>query len=48
MAIIGHSKSALDIHHDGWATLSHRQMNSDDRERRCRPAAGTAAAEISR
>jgi hypothetical protein len=48
IAIICHSESALDIHHDGCATLSHGQMTPDDRERRCRPAAGTAAADASR
>jgi hypothetical protein len=48
IAIICHSKSALDIHHEGWATLSHGPMTSDDRERRCRPAAGTAAGDVSR
>jgi hypothetical protein len=48
IAIICHSKSALDIHDDGCATLAHGQMTSDDRERRSRPAAGTAAADISR
>src|ERR1700722_10701564 len=48
IAIIGHSKSALDIHHARWATLSHGQMTSDDRERRGRLAAGTAAGDASR
>jgi hypothetical protein len=48
IAIICHSKSALDIHPGGCATLSHGQMTSDDRERRYRPAAGTAAADVCR